>query len=615
MKKITVTLRISLLFSLLFCFGIKANSQSKEHIDSLIEHLKRIPDDTNKLHILDTIVDNAADGVWQKYNEQMADLSRKLSASNNASIKLAGKNFLAVSNLNLGVDFGEKGDYNKALFYYNDCTKILEEIGDKKNLGNAISNIGAIYARDGDPEKALENYNRAINLEEETNDFPDLFSSLSNAGSVYFDNNNFDSALIYFNRSLNVAEEHKINSPDVPILFKNLGNVMERKGDHKKALEYYNKGLKVADEKGYKLGKTVNLIGISEVYFDNGELTKSRDYAKQALNLSIQTSNLKNIDSASSVLTRINKKTGNFKDALEMYELEVMTRDSLSKELNHKAVMRHQFQYAFDKKQDSTRAEQAKIDAVKAKELENQKRIRNFIFGGLMIVVFFLILVFRQRNKIAKEKQRSEELLLNILPVDVAEELKNTGEAKVKSFEHVTVLFTDFKGFTQISEKLTPEQLVSEIDYCFRGFDNIIHKHGIEKIKTIGDSYMCAGGVPKANTTHPEDVVNAAIEIRDFVMQHKKDREARGEIPFEVRIGVNTGPVVAGIVGVKKFAYDIWGDAVNLASRMESSGVPGKVNISGNTFELVKDKFKCEHRGKVMAKGKGDMDMYFVEKP
>jgi len=215
--------------------------------------------------------------------------------------------------------------------------------------------------------------------------------------------------------------------------------------------------------------------------------------------------------------------------------------------------------------------------------------------------------------EVVAEKKKSDDLLLNILPEEVAEELKAKGSADAKQFNEVTVMFTDFKGFTQISEKLTPEELVAEIHTCFKAFDNIIEKHNIEKIKTIGDAYMCAGGLPVTNTTNAVDVVNAAIEIQQFMQQHLQQRQKENKPLFEIRIGIHTGPVVAGIVGVKKFAYDIWGDTVNVASRMESSGEAGKVNISGSTYELVKDKFKCEHRGKIQAKNKGEIDMYFIE--
>ncbi|MCL6259022.1 AAA family ATPase [Aquiflexum sp. TKW24L] len=211
------------------------------------------------------------------------------------------------------------------------------------------------------------------------------------------------------------------------------------------------------------------------------------------------------------------------------------------------------------------------------------------------------------------EKEKTDELLLNILPMDIARELKEKGTAQAKKYESVSVLFTDFVGFSIIAENMSADELVSEIDYCFKEFDRIIQKYPIEKIKTIGDSYMAVGGLPVTNQTHATDVIHAAIEIRDFIEEHKKKKKAQNKPIFEVRIGVHTGNVVAGIVGLKKFAYDIWGDTVNLASRMESSSEAGKINISGITYELVKNQFVCTYRGKIMAKNKGEVDMYFVE--
>ncbi|MEO8147314.1 MAG: adenylate/guanylate cyclase domain-containing protein [Bacteroidia bacterium] len=209
---------------------------------------------------------------------------------------------------------------------------------------------------------------------------------------------------------------------------------------------------------------------------------------------------------------------------------------------------------------------------------------------------------------------KSDELLLNILPYEIANELKSQGHSQAKTYSMVTVMFTDFKDFSEISEKVSGELLVAEIDHCFSAFDNIIHKYVVEKIKTVGDAYICVGGLPVLNFTHAADTINAAIEIRNFMIARKNEKEARGEIPFEIRIGIHTGPVVAGIVGIRKFAYDIWGDTVNVASRLEASGEPGKINISETTYDLVKNKFSCIHRGKIEAKNKGLIDMYFVEK-
>lgn len=211
------------------------------------------------------------------------------------------------------------------------------------------------------------------------------------------------------------------------------------------------------------------------------------------------------------------------------------------------------------------------------------------------------------------EKEKSEELLLNILPFDIAMELKENGKAEAKTYESVSVMFTDFKGFTGIAEKMSATELVAEIDFCFRAFDQIIQKYKIEKIKTIGDSYMAVAGLPVTNNTHAVDIVMAALEIKDFIEEHKANNSRLGKPVFEIRIGINTGSVVAGIVGSRKFAYDIWGDSVNMASRMESSCEAGKVNISASTYELIKDVFKCTYRGKIDAKHKGHLDMYFVD--
>lgn len=215
--------------------------------------------------------------------------------------------------------------------------------------------------------------------------------------------------------------------------------------------------------------------------------------------------------------------------------------------------------------------------------------------------------------ELALEKKKTEQLLMNILPEETAKELIKNGMAKAKRFEEVTVMFTDFQNFTSTSEQLDPEELVQELNNYYTVFDTIISQYGIEKIKTIGDSYMCASGLPLENAAHAEVVVKAAIEIQQFIVSNKKRSSAIGARYFDLRIGVHTGPVVAGIIGYKKFAYDIWGDTVNIASRMESSGEIGKVNISGATYAQVKDKFNCTYRGKIEAKHKGEIDMYFIE--
>ena len=224
--------------------------------------------------------------------------------------------------------------------------------------------------------------------------------------------------------------------------------------------------------------------------------------------------------------------------------------------------------------------------------------------------------VAERTAELVKQKDRSDKLLLNILPAEIAEELKEKGSAEAQLIKFATVLFTDFQGFTTISEDLTPQELVHEVNLCFSEFDHIMERHNIEKIKTIGDAYMAAGGLPTVNETHAIDAVEAALEIQAFMNNLAEEKKKLNEPYFEARIGIHTGPVVAGIVGVKKYQYDIWGDTVNTANRMESSGAPGMINISATTYEILKDheEYEFESRGKIEAKGKGLMEMYFVYK-
>jgi len=221
----------------------------------------------------------------------------------------------------------------------------------------------------------------------------------------------------------------------------------------------------------------------------------------------------------------------------------------------------------------------------------------------------------KQKTIVEIAKAQSDTLLLNILPAEIAEELKKFGKSYARKHDQVSVLFADIKGFTSIAETLTPVKLVTQLDEVFGAFDNIIAKYGMEKIKTIGDAYMCACGLPLVDHENAVKAVRAALDMQHFIKDFGLANKIQNLPVFEVRIGIHTGPLVAGVVGLKKFAYDIWGDAVNLASRMEQHSEAGKVNVSSETYALVKDFFQCTYRGKIDTKSKGEVDMYFVEAP
>jgi adenylate cyclase len=222
-------------------------------------------------------------------------------------------------------------------------------------------------------------------------------------------------------------------------------------------------------------------------------------------------------------------------------------------------------------------------------------------------------IINERTEEMIREKDKTENLLANVLPKDTADELKKDGKAAKKKFKMVTVLFSDIQGFTKIAEQMNPEALIDELDKFFFHFDSVVEKYDIEKIKTIGDAYMCAGGIPNKNRTNPVEVVLAALEMQKYMKDLHEKSKALNMSFFDIRIGIHTGAVIAGVVGHKKLSYDIWGDTVNTASRMESSGEAGKVNVSDSTYELIKDFFICEYRGKMPVKYKGEIDMYFVK--
>lgn len=272
-------------------------------------------------------------------------------------------------------------------------------------------------------------------------------------------------------------------------------------------------------------------------------------------------------------------------------------------------------------------AQQQAVLLQKEAEVELHSSQRNLMIAVLGIVLLLAAGQFFRYNQvkrhalelkikneiIEKEKQRSDELLLNILPYSIANELKINGKVHAQHYDQVSVLFTDFINFTGITELLSPAELVAELDYCFKNFDSIIAKYGLEKIKTIGDAYMCAGGLPTPKSDHLSDIINASIEIRAFLFDWNTLRAAQNLPQFNARIGIHTGPIVAGVVGIKKFVYDIWGDAVNIASRIETAGEANMINVSEDTYQLIKDKFNCISRGKIFSKNKGEIGMYFVE--
>ncbi|MEO8588975.1 MAG: adenylate/guanylate cyclase domain-containing protein [Flavobacteriales bacterium] len=516
---------------------------------------------------------------------------------------------------NMALTEADQGDYPHAIEHMTASLKISEELKDSSMVARTLGNIGIFYYSQNDPVNAMDYYQRRLLIAEALGQKDILAEVLLNIGHIQAANKEYDKALANYERGLALSREIGYRANEL-LCLGGIGYVRYYTGDHAGSFELDRAALQVAIEIGDRAAEAAGYVTLATNGQELGDLGQALTYARRGMAIAQEGEHINSIRDAARVLYEVQKQRGQHHEALAMHELYISMNDSVQKDENKQAIMEQRFQYDYDKKEALMVAEQEKKDAVATEELRRKNVQRNAFIGGFGLMLLLAGTFLAQRNRVSKARKRSDELLLNILPAEVAEELKAKGEAEAVHIDQVTVLFTDFKGFTAMSEVLSPRDLVSDLNESFSAFDRITEKFGIEKIKTIGDAYMAAGGLPTPNTTHATDVIQAALEMRDFIAEGKAHKIAAGLPFFEIRIGVHTGPVVAGIVGVKKFSYDIWGDTVNTASRMESSGEVGQVNISEATYALVKDEpgLTFTPRGKVQAKGKGGMEMYFVER-
>lgn len=533
--------------------------------------------------------------------------------------------FIIKGNMANGLTY--QGNYPESLNIFYELLAHAEKKGDSSDVAMYLGNLSIIYAQIGEYSKGIQQVMRAIPILKKNKNYFGLISCYLTAGNIYESTNQFSKSLQSFDEARLLAEKENYID-ELPNCYHGMALATQRLHRYAESLNYFSKAKKICGELGeeFVLDEAIIHEGLAGLYLEIATMSepsvrldlnlgtkeqlllKARELILKAIPVFKENQDLENLKVCYLAMSKVEKALNNYKEAFEYFEGYKTLSDSLFNLERDKKITQKEMQYNFNKKEAIQKAEQEKKDL-------RQKIIRNSMALGLSGAVLFLWVVWRQRNRISKEKARSEELLLNILPEEVADELKEKGEAEARLMDEVTVLFTDFKGFTTLSEKVTPKELVRDLHSCFSAFDAICSKYGIEKIKTIGDAYMAAGGLPTANRTHANDVVRAALEMVEFVEQGKANKIASGLPYFEIRVGVHTGPVVAGIVGVKKFQYDIWGDTVNTASRMESSGEVGKVNISETTWKQLKHEkqFRFISRGKVSAKGKGEMEMYFVE--
>lgn len=500
----------------------------------------------------------------------------------------------------------QRSDFSEALKQYLSSLRFADQIGDKSNVLSLQMSIGAVYGHMEQHSKAIELFEKVLHAYELIGDSLGIAQACNNLGNELGADGRHAEARTYLNRAVILvrALRHPIGEA---ITLGSLANHYQRIDRYDSALACNERILVLFKEIGDPFRLAAASINTGEVLTRLKRYKEAKDYLNKGIEYAKSVGANQWLANAHAGLYDIAYEQGDAKEALEQFKLHIAYQDTITNEANTRKAVEVQMQYDFDKREAETRANQEKKD-------QHQRLVRNGIGSGLAIALVFLVVVLRQRNHISKEKARSEELLLNILPEETAKELKEKGHSEAQLIDDVTILFTDFKGFTLHSEKVTPKELVADLHDCFSAFDRICEKYGVEKIKTIGDSYMAAGGLPTPNNTHAQDVLNVAFEMVKFIEEGKAKKINAGIPYFEIRIGLHTGPVVAGIVGIKKFQYDIWGDTVNTASRMESSGEAGKINVSQTTYEILKDSsaFSFEYRGKVEAKGKGELAMYFA---
>jgi adenylate cyclase len=516
----------------------------------------------------------------------------------------------------LGYTYMAQGDPAACIREIYAQRRINEELGDTVMMALCSSNIGEVELQMGHAEEALRLLNEALDLQLRPGTVPDMNTALTYV--------HIGDAHLYLRRTAEARDAYDaairisnavMDRTAAGLAHRGLAKICDAEGDPARALANYEQAATNLERAGFNKTELANIYArIGMLHARLGNMAEGRRYLLRIDSLSRDMASRNILSDLHRTSEYLDSTRADWRGAYIHHKLFAAYQDSILGEENRDQIAKAQVRYESEKKMLADSLSFAADKAIQVREIQKQKVIRNGFVGGFALVALFAWVFFFQRNRINKEKKRSEELLLNILPEEVAEELKAKGEAEAVHIDQVTVLFTDFKGFTAMSEKLTPKELVHDLHECFSAFDRIAEKHGIEKIKTIGDAYMAAGGLPTPNTTHATDVIQAAFEMRDFIAEGKARKQAAGLPYFEIRIGVHTGPVVAGIVGVKKFSYDIWGDTVNTASRMESSGEVGQVNISEATYALVKAEpgLTFTPRGKVQAKGKGEMEMYFV---
>lgn len=504
--------------------------------------------------------------------------------------------------------------------------EIFSQLGDKEYMGRCYMQLGMINYMIEFYEEGIRNLLLAI----EVNDIPTAKYLLALSYTKIGD---FPNALSYFRQAIDyyesAGEDHYLSQ-----CYLHMGQLyldMDQVDSSFIALQQ-SKYYMEPDREEEDMIRWYAFL--SRAYLDSRQIDSAIYYGEKSYKLETGKEDALKDDialiEATHTLSKAYNQKRKYKKAYDYLDEYHLAKTYFSEGNANQKVTNMLNMFEFEQQMNEQRMEQERQQELARQEISTARLLRNFVIAGAIFLLLLLLLLFnryklkRDSNKIleekneiiSREKERSDELLLNILPSEVAEELKQKGEIESKVIEDVTVLFTDFKGFTSLTKQMSPKELVRNLHDCFSAFDRVCEKYDIEKIKTIGDAYMAVGGIPVKSDTHASDTVKAALEMVELTKKLKEKKIANKETYFDIRVGLHSGQVVAGIVGLKKFQYDIWGDTVNIANRMESHGLEGTVNISENTYELIKDDtdLSFESRGKIKVKGSQEVEMWIVSR-
>ncbi|MEN2283108.1 adenylate/guanylate cyclase domain-containing protein [Algoriphagus sp. SE2] len=522
--------------------------------------------------------------------------------------------FLVSGFLQKGNGYKLKGDYSEALESYFTSIELAQRFDQGEKIGAIYISIGDTYSNIKDYETSDYYYDQGIQEIRNLKDSLSLGKALLNTGDSYFYANNLQKAIQNFREAKEIFTSLNFEL-GIGYSLGNLGMVYSKQQKNDLARESLNEANEMLEKNEDFYAVSVYNLFLSDIDIEENNLEKALFHAQKSLNLAEKHKLKKETADASLKLFELHNKYGNRDSALFYHLKYIAVRDSIRNLEEIEKIAQETRKFEVSQKQKEVDL----LNQIYNQKDRNQKIIIFSTAFALMLIGILAAVLYRKNSFIKKtnliiedERNKSDHLLKNILPVETVNELKEFGKVKAQRFDSVSVMFTDFKSFTIHAEHLSPEVLVQSLDYYFSYFDQIVEKYELEKIKTLGDSYMCASGLPFPQEDHAERIVLAALEMVDFVEKSKKIKDDQ-LIRFDMRVGISSGQVVAGVVGKKKFAYDIWGDTVNCASRMESNSEVGKINISEDTHQLILDKFYFSDRGEIYVKNKGNMKMYFVE--